>query len=289
MLAISTEATLRASATISVATVEASNSLYRSQQENAGARYRAGDEYAASTYVADQGKALTFYRADQQAASQRKGADTERDIQILNADNEANTRTSVATTEQTEERYRADQTLAETHIREDIKTELLGETLTYLQGKWDDLYPLFVETQASTIRTPGYLPLPSISRRGVYTPAQVRMMQNQGVAAADVAAAGKLRDARYLCTGKGRSIASTSMEAEGVKIAVEQARAAGAVITNVGLETASVNAEALLAGQQQIAGAFLAQQQSAIEAESHNIRRQVTFLNSLAALAAGAA
>lgn len=128
---------------------------------------------------------------------------------------------------------------------------------------------------------------PFIGTRGVLTPAQLQQQVNQAYARNDSRTQALIRQAQGDLAGRGFSANSPILDALKVGYITGNLRASIEAASQIRLQAAQANADAVFRSQQARSEQYLAQENVLLEAEKNVITRQVGVLNAISSLVGG--
>lgn len=130
--------------------------------------------------------------------------------------------------------------------------------------------------------------LPFISTSGVLTPAQIQQQVNAATARGDSRTQSEYRKLTGDMVGRGFSSNSPILAALQVGLAGQNIRAALGTETQIRLEAAKLNADAVFEGQKAVSEQFIQQEGVLLEGDKNTITRQVGILSAVAQMVAAA-
>jgi len=282
-----TDATLRANASIAVAGINARYSVYSATDRSLGIHFRSDEELGASEFSDTQAANLVAYRANQDFQGDIVSANSNLQGVQYSADGDNARRTAAATTDATAQEFGADQDYAGVVAKEAALNQTLAVRLAYLQGKFN---LILTDFQSSLLprAIPGFLGgLPEVSCRQVYSPSQIQQRINAAYAQVEVQSATALEAAKADYAGRGFSGVSPALYLERAKLTATKLRAIASAGLSTRADLYAENAERVLAAQDLKSKLFLALQQAYTEAEKIEIQRQVGFLDEATQIVGG--
>jgi hypothetical protein len=128
---------------------------------------------------------------------------------------------------------------------------------------------------------------PFIGTRGVLTPAMLQQQVNQAYARNDSRTQALIRQAQGDLAGRGFSATSPILDALKVGYITGNLRASIEAASQIRLQAAQANCDAVFRSQQARSEQYLAQENVLIQAEQNVIQRQVGVLNAISSLVGG--
>ncbi|SIO38110.1 hypothetical protein SAMN05444166_4242 [Singulisphaera sp. GP187] len=139
----------------------------------------------------------------------------------------------------------------------------------------------FAATVGPVANTVAATRLPFISTGGVLSPAQIQEQVNAAAAKGDARVASEIRKLTGDMAGRGFSSSSPILAALRVGLAGQNLRATLTASSQIKIEAAKVNAEAVYQGQKAVSEQFIQQEQVLNDVERNNVTRQVGVLNAV--------
>jgi hypothetical protein len=129
--------------------------------------------------------------------------------------------------------------------------------------------------------------LPYLGTRGVFTPGQLQQQVNAAYARNDARTQALIRKAQGDLAGRGFSANSPILDALKVGYITGNLRASIEAASQIRLNAAQANTDAVFRAQQARSEQYLAQENVLLEAEKNVITRQVGVLNAVSSLVGG--
>jgi hypothetical protein len=224
-------------------------------------------------------------------------ATTAANAQTQSASIDATARTQAAQIAQTGQEYEANQQYAGVVLHETSETARLNIKLNYAEEKFEQVYPLVLQSVASAQNgnadeptTPGLLPYtqaPPILVRGVFTPGQVQAQINLAYARNDTRTSSLIRSAQGDLAGRGFSSNSPLLEVLSMGYQGQNFQASNNAATAIRFQSAQANSDQILKSQELANSQFNQIQQVFLASEQNAVTRQVGLLGGVAQMVAG--
>lgn len=277
---------------VTIANINSATAKYGADRDYSASVHGADQRYVSDLYQADKRYLADIYGSDKELAGKTFVASTNKDASVIQSTNELTWHQYDADKRYAGDVYGADKQYAGTQLHESAETGRLTTKLNYADSKFNIVYPVVQASLAASASTttPGlrqWPDLPFISTSGVLTPAQIQQQVNAAWARNDSRTQAQIIQTQRELAGRGFSSNSPLLEALKVGYIGQNFRANNDAATQIRIEGAKANADAVFQGQKAVADQFNNQQGVVLESEKNQVTRQVGLVGALAQLIGG--